>query len=123
LSNNYISGAGAREAATHPGISVSATDVPRALIPLMALAHACSEHWTKLHGSFDFEEMITSLRDLFTHDRQVASQADNRRCGICYLYFITNELRYREEEGFYVCSGCERSLGKQTLPMVRYQQK
>jgi hypothetical protein len=74
-------------------------------------------------GSFDFEEMITSLRELFTHDRQVASQPDNKRCGICYLYFTAGELHYREEEGFYVCLNCERALGKQNLPMVRRQQK
>jgi hypothetical protein len=74
-------------------------------------------------GGFDFEEMLSSLRELFAHDRQMASQPDNRRCGICYFHFTPNELHYREEEGFYVCSTCERSLGKQTLPMVRRQQK
>lgn len=74
-------------------------------------------------NSFDFEELIASLRDLFARDRQMASQADNRRCGICYLYFTANDLRYREEEGFYICTNCEGTLGKQTLPMVRRQQK
>lgn len=74
-------------------------------------------------GAFDFEEMIASLRELFARDRQIASQQDNKRCGICYLYFTANELVYREEEGFYVCSGCERALGKQTLHMIRRQQK
>lgn len=74
-------------------------------------------------GSFDFEELIASLRELFAYDRQMASQADNKRCGICYLYFTANELYYREEEGFYICAGCERTLGKQNLPMVRRQQK
>lgn len=74
-------------------------------------------------GAFDFDEMISSLRELFTHDRQVASQQDSTRCGICYLYFAAGELRYREEEGFYVCLNCERTLGKQILPMVRRQQK
>ncbi len=73
-------------------------------------------------GSFDFEELIVSLRDLFTHDRQVASQTDNKRCGICYLYATSSELRYREE-GFYVCASCERALSKQMLPMIRRQQK
>lgn len=74
-------------------------------------------------GSFNFEEFIVSLRELFAHDRQVASQADNKRCGICYLYFTTSELYYREEEGFYMCANCERTLGKQILPMIRRQQK
>jgi hypothetical protein len=74
-------------------------------------------------GSFNFEEFIVSLRDLFAHDRQIASQSDNKRCGICYLYFTTGELYYREEEGFYMCANCERTLGKQVLPMIRRQQK
>lgn len=74
-------------------------------------------------GSFDFEAMIDSLRELFAHDRQVASQQDSKRCGICYLYFNSEELRYREEEGFYVCPGCQQALGKQTLCMIRRQQK
>ena len=74
-------------------------------------------------GGFDFEEMLASLRELFANDRQLASQSDSKRCGICYLYFNANELHYREEEGFYVCFNCERTLGKQTLFMIRRQQK
>lgn len=74
-------------------------------------------------GAFDFDEMIASLRDLFAQDRQVASQQESKRCGICYLHFSPGELYYREEEGFYVCSACERALGKHTLPMIRQQQK
>ncbi len=74
-------------------------------------------------GSFDFESLILSLRELFALDRQVASQSDSARCGICYLHFTLGELHYREEEGFYVCRGCERTLGKQELPMLRRQQK
>lgn len=74
-------------------------------------------------GSFDFEAMIDSLRELFAHDRQVASQQDSKRCGICYLYFTGEDLRYREEEGFYVCPACQQALGKQTLCMIRRQQK
>lgn len=74
-------------------------------------------------GSFDFEAMIASLHELFEQDRQVASQPDAARCGICYLYFPPDELHYREEEGFYICPGCERQLGKQQMPMLRRQQK
>jgi len=74
-------------------------------------------------GSFDFEGMILSLRELFALDRQIASQPDSSRCGICYIHFMLSELHYREEEGFYVCSGCERTIGKQTVPMLRRQQK
>ncbi len=74
-------------------------------------------------GSFDFEGMIVALRELFALDRQVASQSECARCGVCYLHFMLSELRYRDEEGFYVCHGCERVLGKQRMPMVRRQQK
>lgn len=74
-------------------------------------------------GSFDFEAMLSSLRELFAYDRQIASQSENKRCGICYLYFEMKELHYREEEGFYTCPNCEHSLGKQTLPMLRRQQQ
>lgn len=73
-------------------------------------------------GTFNFEQMLQSLHEQFAHDRQVASQPDSTRCGICYLHFPVNELHYRDE-GFYACYGCERALGKQTLPMVRKQQK
>ena len=72
--------------------------------------------------SFDFEAMLISLHDLFEQDRQIASQQDARRCGICYLYAPVTELYYREE-GFYVCKGCEQVLGRQFLPMLRQQQK
>lgn len=71
----------------------------------------------------DFDNLIASLRELFAQDRQIASQQDSRRCGICYLYFQVSEVQYREEDGFYVCSGCEKALGKQKLPMIRRQQK
>lgn len=74
-------------------------------------------------GAFDFDEMIASLRELFAQDRQIASLPDSKRCGICYLHFTPNELRYREEEGFYICPTCERLLGKHSLPMLRQQQK
>ncbi len=74
-------------------------------------------------GSFDFDNLIASLRELFAQDRQVASQQDGTRCGICYLHFAVSSLTYREEEGFYVCKGCERGLGKNILPMIRRQQK
>ncbi len=74
-------------------------------------------------GSFDFEAMLISLHEIFEHDRQVASQQDARRCGICYLHFLVGELHYRGEEGFYVCGGCERAAGKYRIPMLRRQQK
>jgi len=74
-------------------------------------------------GSLDFENLIASLRDLFAQDRQVASQQEGTRCGICYLHFTASSLTYREEEGFYICQGCEKGLGKHKIPMIRRQQK
>jgi len=74
-------------------------------------------------GSFDFDSLIASLRELFAQDRTVASQQDGTRCGICYLYFTVSSLTYREEEGFYVCQGCEKNLAKNKIPMIRRQQK
>lgn len=73
-------------------------------------------------GSSEFENMLLELHELFEHDRQVASQSDARRCGICYLHFLVSELHYHDE-GFYACRRCERALGKQQLPMLRTQQK
>ena len=74
-------------------------------------------------GSFAIDDLIASLHELFALDRQTASQPDSTRCGICYMHFSASTLVYREEEGFYVCRGCERALGKQTVPMIRRQQK
>jgi hypothetical protein len=76
-----------------------------------------------VHSSnFDFEQMIESLHDLFEHDRQVASQPDSTRCGLCYLYFPVAELHYRDE-GFYICPGCAHSLGSRHVSMLRKQQR
>jgi hypothetical protein len=73
-------------------------------------------------NSLDFEGLIAELRALFERDRQIASQPDSARCGICYLYHRLSELSWRDE-GFYVCRECERLLGKQQMPMLRKQQK
>lgn len=66
--------------------------------------------------------LIDSLHEMFAQDRSVASRGDSARCGICYLHFPLSALEYRETEGFYVCSGCKRSLGHQQLMMIRRQQ-
>ncbi len=71
----------------------------------------------------EVEELIASLKELFAQDRQVASHQDSTRCGICYLHFTVSSLKYREEEGFYVCQGCEHALSKHVIPMLRRQQK
>ena len=73
-------------------------------------------------GSFDFDQMIESLRDLFAHDRQAASQPEATRCGLCYLHFPVAELHYRDE-GFYVCPGCIHNLGDHCVAMLRKQQR
>jgi hypothetical protein len=74
-------------------------------------------------GSLDLEKLIASLKEFFAQDRQVASQQDSTRCGICYMHHTVSELLYRDEEGFYVCKGCEHALGKANVPMLRRQQK
>ena len=77
----------------------------------------------RLHSSnFDFDQMIESLHDLFERDRQVASQPDSTRCGLCYLHFPVAELHYRDE-GFYICLGCAHSLGNHRVSMLRKQQR
>ncbi|WP_069805814.1 MULTISPECIES: hypothetical protein [Thermogemmatispora] len=73
-------------------------------------------------GSFDLNGLIAELRALFERDRQIASQPDSTRCGICYLHYRLSELRWREE-GFYICRECERLLGQQPMPMLRKQQR
>jgi len=124
LSNNYTSGSGGmggNNSAGHRYEREGRTSSPNIFTGTGSLPAVNAGR--SYMGGFDFEEMITSLRELFAHDRQLASQTDSKRCGICYLYFNPNELYYREEEGFYVCSPCERTLGKQSLPMIRRQQK
>ena len=73
-------------------------------------------------GNFNFDHLIESLHDLFEHDRQVASQPDSTRCGLCYLYFPIAELHYRDE-GFYICPNCAHNLGKHRISMLRQQQR
>ena len=91
-------------------------------LPILSTSRG-SASFTGQPSSFDFEDMLVSLHELFEHDRQVASQQDARRCGICYLHYVVSELRYREEEGLYVCQSCDKAASKQQLPMVRRQQK
>jgi len=73
-------------------------------------------------GNFNFDQMIESLHDLFEHDRQVASQPDSTRCGLCYLHFPIVELHYRDE-GFYICPSCAHNLGNHRVSMLRKQQR
>src|SRR5437588_9009064 len=130
LSNFYTSGSGNGSSNSSSFVSrrdIRASNVTGAL-PVVSAGSTGSTGSTgsaerSYSGSFDFEAMLISLHEVFEHDRQVASQQDARRCGICYLHFLVSELHYREEEGFYVCSSCERAAGRHTLPMLRRQQK
>lgn len=121
LSSSYTSGSGS--GATHNSNSfvsrreVRASNATGALPPL---GSASTER--SYTGSFDFEQMLQSLHDLFEKDRQIASQQDSTRCGICYLYYPLSELHYREE-GLYMCQHCEQALGHQSMPVIRKQQK
>ncbi len=119
LGNNHTSGSGSGTSGNGSSFvsrrEMRATNQTGAL-PIVSTSRSYS-------GSFDFESLIASLRELFAQDRTVASQQDSTRCGICYLHFTVGSLTYREEEGFYVCQGCERSLGKNKVPMIRRQQK
>lgn len=92
---------------------------PTGALPVVSTGRSFSSSTS----GFDFEAMLVALHELFEQDRQIASQPDARRCGICYLYFPVSELHYREDEGLYVCQNCEGALGKQHIPMLRRQQK
>ncbi len=71
----------------------------------------------------DLTDMLKSLRDLFARDRAIAAQPEARRCGICYLMFAPEEVTYREDDGCYVCAGCQKALGAQRMAMLRRQKK
>jgi hypothetical protein len=128
LSNNYTQGPGAagnNHAAGHRRERDARTPASSGFNGTGALPAPMTSpsNGRSYMGAFNFDEMIASLHDLFANDRQIASQQDSKRCGICYLHYTPGELYYREEEGFYICASCERALGKQTLPMIRQQQK
>ncbi len=123
MSTHHTSGSSSNNgASSHNNSLVSRREV-RANNMTGALPSLGPSEMERSHsGTFSFEQLINSLHEQFAHDRQMASQPDATRCGICYLHFPVNELYYRDE-GFYVCHGCEHALGKQILPMVRKQQK
>ena len=127
LSNFYTSGSGNGSSNSSSFVSrrdIRASNVTGALPVVNAGSTGSTGSEERSYsGSFDFEAMLISLHEIFEHDRQVASQQEARRCGICYLHFLAGELHYRDEEGFYVCTGCERAAGKYRMPMLRRQQK
>jgi hypothetical protein len=122
LSNNYTSGSSGNGTSSNSSAFVSRRDIrasnPTGALPIVSVGGVGRSY----AGSFDFEAMLISLHELFEEDRQLASQQEARRCGICYLHFIQGELHYRED-GFYVCPGCEKALSRQNVPMLRRQQK
>jgi len=71
----------------------------------------------------DLTQLIEALHQQFEQDRSMASQTGTARCGICYFYYRLTDLSYREEEGFYICQRCQRSLGNGRIKMVRRQQR
>lgn len=71
----------------------------------------------------DLAQMIAALRQQFEQDRLLASQSGSARCGICYLHYRQPELYYREEEGFYICKNCQRTLGNGRIKMIRRQHR
>lgn len=71
----------------------------------------------------DLAQIIEALRQQFEQDRFLASQSGSARCGICYLYYRQTDLAYREEEGFYICKSCQRTLGNGRIKMIRRQQR
>jgi len=121
LSNNYTPGSGSGASSNSSSFvsrrEIRASNVTGALPPIGTTGVERGHT-----GTFDFEQMLQSLHDLFEQDRQIASQPDASRCGICYLYFPVSELHYRDE-GLYMCQRCERALGKQAMPVIRKQQK
>jgi hypothetical protein len=121
LSNNYIPGSEGETANNGSSFTsrreFRASNMTGALPPLITTG---IEHHQS--NTFDFEQMLQSLHDLFEHDRHVASQSDATRCGICYLHFSVSELQHRDE-GFYICADCAHTLGQQKLHMLRKQQK
>ena len=124
LSNEYTSPQNSETPSNNGSGYVSrremrASNVTGAL-PVLSPTTTDAEH---VHSSSsEFDQFIQSLRELFEHDRQMASQQDSTRCGICYLYFSVSDLTYREE-GYYVCPACEHALGRQYITMLRKQQK
>jgi hypothetical protein len=67
--------------------------------------------------------LIAALHEIFERDRGIASQGATARCGLCYLHFPLSALTYRDDEGFYMCQTCAKSLGHVQVLMVRRQQK
>ncbi|HEX4205424.1 MAG TPA: hypothetical protein VHZ51_14780 [Ktedonobacteraceae bacterium] len=121
MSNNYTSGSGGGTSTNRSSFASrreARSNNPTGALPTLGVIGA--EH--SYAGPFDFAQFIESLHELFESDRQMASQPDATRCGVCYLHFSVNELHYREE-GLYMCSGCEATLGNHQMPLVRQQQK
>ena len=79
LSNNYTSGSG--DGASDNNRELISHREGRVSINTGQLSAAGPVR--SYPGSFDFESILLALRELFALDRQVASQPDSSRCGIC----------------------------------------
>lgn len=102
--------------------SGSAEEYAQLTVPMRALEPVASPA-VRPEVRGEWGPLIDSLRDLFAHDRAVASTGSSARCGLCYLHHPLADLEYREEEGYYVCASCKGALGSSRLPMVRRQQR
>ncbi len=71
----------------------------------------------------ELTNMLDDLRESFIAYRAVSSRPDAGHCGVCYMAFPAEELRYREADGLYICPQCNAALQNQRIPMIRRQRK
>ena len=103
--------------------SISGSEGPQRSLGMRSGSEGIDRPERDGQSRMDLAQLIETLREQFEQDRAVASQTGSARCGICYLYYRQTDLVYREEEGFYICKSCQRSLGNGKIKMVRRQQR
>lgn len=127
----HLNGAAERNGHSAPREAGSPATAPRSLADMRSMRAARLERAAergereplRAEARGEVGPLIDDLHAVFEHDRAVASQGSNARCGICYLHFTHSDLLYREAEGFYVCDQCSQSLGASQVMMIRRQQK
>ncbi len=98
-----------------------ATNTPR---PRSVSGHetrAITQHTPTPVG--ELTDMLDDLRESFITYRAISSRPDAGHCGVCYMAFPAEELRYREADGMYICPKCSVTLQNQRMPMIRRQRK
>lgn len=103
--------------------SISGSEGPQRSVGARSGSEASDRPERDGQARMDLAQLIEALHQQFEQDRALASQTGSARCGICYLYYRQADLLYREEEGFYICKSCQRSLGNGKIKMVRRQQR